>query len=176
MLLEEAIGDAMQFATLVPALACESKHLGLLVSKRLYPIYERSFKQYIARGTISIYTLDDVNQGTLCASHFDFQSPLGSICQYRFNHPRLYASHSPIITSDIESTHLLKNKYLDSLSKPPKQIIGLSWRGGGTSERMNQKSIPIPELAKVLSSLEDVLLVFSTETVLRCSQVSRQWC
>ena len=34
LLLEEpASGDAMQFATLVPALSRESKHLGLLVSK-----------------------------------------------------------------------------------------------------------------------------------------------
>ena len=68
LLEEQAISDAMQFATLVPALACESKHLGLLVSKRLYPIYERSFKQYIDQGTISIYTLDDVNKGTLRSS------------------------------------------------------------------------------------------------------------
>ena len=159
LLEEQAIGDAMQFATLVPALSCESKHLGLLVSKRLYPIYQRSFKQYIDQGTISVYTLEDVNRGTLCSANFDFQSPLGSICQYRFTHPKLYASHSPIITSDYESTQLLKDKYLVSHQKKPKRIVGLSWRGGGTSERMNQKSIPIPELAKALSSFEDVLFV-----------------
>ena len=159
LLEEQAIGDAMQFATLVPALSSESKHLGLLVSKRLYPIYNRSFKQYIDQGSISVYTLEDVNRGTLCAAHFDFQCPLGSICQYRFTHPKLYASHSPIISSDYSSTQLLRNKYLHSHQKKPKRIIGLSWRGGGTSERMNQKSIPIPELAKALSSFEDVLFV-----------------
>ena len=159
LLEEQAIGDAMQFATLVPALLNEPKHVGLFVSNRLYPVYVRSFQEYIAQGVLSVYSFDDVNNGRLTSVDFDFQSPLGSICQHRFTHPKLYSSKSPIIIADSDSSKKLKEKYLGSLESQPKQVVGLSWRGGGTKERMSQKSIPLLELANVLKDFKDILFI-----------------
>ena len=65
LLLEEQAMETMQFATLVPALLNEPKHVGLFVSNRLYPVYVRSFQEYIAQGVLSVYSFDDVNNGRL---------------------------------------------------------------------------------------------------------------
>ena len=159
LLEEQAIGDVMQFITLVPSLVQESKHLGLLVSNRLYPVYIRSFKDYISQGLISVYSFDHVSQNLLDPSSFDFQSPLGSICQYRFTHPKLYGCHSPIITADQNITKSLMNKYTRLHSGKSRRIIGISWRGGGTKERMNQKSISIQQLSEALSKHPDLLFI-----------------
>ena len=159
LLEEQAIGDAMQFSTLVPSMLDEPKHLGLLVSNRLYPIYVRSFHDYISEGQLTVYSFDDVNTGKLAPIDYDYQSPLGSICQYRFTHPKLYSSHSPIISADCDSRKIMKDKYLASVDFLPKQVIGLSWRGGGTKDRMSQKSIPLPELANILRNYKDILFI-----------------
>ena len=42
LLEEQAIGDTMMFLTLMKVLVKQSSHVGLLLSKRLVPIYERS--------------------------------------------------------------------------------------------------------------------------------------
>ena len=159
LLEEQAIGDAMQFITLVPAFLQEPKHVGLLVSNRLYPIYKRSLEKYISDGVLTVYSFDDVNNGKLLPSAFNFQSPLGSICQYRFTHPKLFSGHSPIIFAESNATLNLKKKYLSSLEFRPTKIIGISWRGGGTKDRMNQKSIPLPDLASALREYKNILFV-----------------
>ena len=104
------------------------------------------------------FILDDVNTET-SSLDYDYQSPLGSICQYRFTHPKLYSSHSPIISADCDSRKIMKDKYLASVDFLPKQVIGLSWRGGGTKDRMAQKSIPLPELANILRNYKDILFI-----------------
>ena len=81
---------------------------------------------------------------------------MGSICQHRL---KLYSSKSPIIIADSDSSKKLKEKYLGSLESQPKQVVGLSWRGGGTKERMSQKSIPLLELANVLKDYKDILFI-----------------
>ena len=85
-----------------------------------------------------------------------YQSPLGSICQYRFTHQDMLPIHPLLLQTRFYSA--IEREIFEFPSEETETIIGLSWRGGGTSERMNQKSIPIPELAKALF-FEDVLFV-----------------
>ena len=154
LLEEQAVGDVMQFLTLLPTLIEEAKHIGLLVNNRLYPIYNRSFAKFILSGKLSLWSFDDIRTKGLDPSSFDFQSPLGSICQYRFTHPGEYSPQSPILTIDSIVTQTLRQNYLNkSLSKTPKKLIGISWRGGGTSARIKQKSIDPDLFLKLLLSM-----------------------
>jgi len=159
LLEEQAIGDVMQFATLVPTLAQESKHLSLLVSNRLLSIYRRTFAESISRGFLSVYSLDHVTSGELHPSQFDFQSPLGSVCQYRFTHPNRFPKSPLVLVPDTNLAKTLRQKYIASCKIKPKLIVGLSWRGGGTKERMGQKSISVAQLSSSLKPFKDILFV-----------------
>ena len=159
LLEEQAIGDAMQFITLVPTLANESLYVALLVSNRLLPIYKRTFAESISNGSLDVFSLDHVSKGELDASNFDYQSPLGSVCQYRFTHRKLFPQKPPILIPQSTITEKLRKKYLLSSKTKPSMIIGLSWRGGGTKERMGQKSISVEQLAKTLNSYRDIRFV-----------------
>ena len=48
---EQAIGDGMQFLTLVDTLISEASHIDLLLSDRLIPIYTRSFSTALSEGS-----------------------------------------------------------------------------------------------------------------------------
>lgn len=141
LLEEQAIGDVMQFMTLLPNLIDEASHIGILINKRLLQIYKRSFSNYINDGRVSIWSFGDVRTSKLLSSNFDYQSPIGSICQYRFTHPKSYAPKSPFLLVDRQEVSKIKEKYLDSQTPRSSKIIGISWRGGGTSSRIKQKSI-----------------------------------
>ena len=74
----------MQFLTLIPDIIEEAAKTSILVSDRLFAIYCRSFDQYVQSGKLDIFCFRDVQHGKLKKEFFDFQTPLGSICQYRF--------------------------------------------------------------------------------------------
>ena len=95
LLEEQAVGDTMMFLSLFPTLADEASHIGVVLSSRLKPIYERSFSDLIRRGQVSIWSHEDVSVGRLRAKDFDFQSPVSSICQYRFTQIDSYAPQAP---------------------------------------------------------------------------------
>ena len=146
---EQAIGDCMMFVTLVPALLSEFKHIGLFVSSRLEVIYKRSFEQEILNHKIAIFTKDNLIDGSLSPSDFDFQIPLGSICQHRFTKLDSYAPRVPILTADEGLALQLREVYLAN-STSDKQLIGISWRGGGRGKRIQEKSLDVHLFAKLM--------------------------
>ena len=157
LLEEQAIGDVMQFITLVPSIVRESKHVSLLISERLIAIYSRSLANYISEGLISIYSFKDVVSKKIESKSFDYQSPIGSICRYRFTDITLYGHNLPILISDRSISGSLRSKYLAESSK--KAIVGISWRGGGRDDRIKQKSITPTVFSELISGFEDVLFV-----------------
>ena len=84
---------------------------------------------------VTIVSFDDIKQGRVSSGLFHYQSPLGSVCQYRFSHPSRYGLNSPSISASKKSSMALRNKYLSN-SPHKKKIIGISWRGGGTHTRI----------------------------------------
>ena len=84
---EQAVGDVMMFLTLIPKLTVETGKITLLLGERLQSLYKRSFQKYINSGKIEILHL---SQEIDLKHRFDYQIPLGSICQYRFKHPSEY--------------------------------------------------------------------------------------
>ena len=157
LLEEQAIGDVMQFITLVPNIVRESKHVSLLISERLMDIYSRSLANYISEGVISIFSFKDVVKNDIESKSFDYQSPIGSICRYRFTDITLYGHNLPILVSDQSISGSLRSKYLAESSK--KAIVGISWRGGGRDDRIKQKSITPTVFSELISGFEDVLFV-----------------
>jgi len=155
---EQGIGDVMMFVTLLPKIIDEARFVGLLLNDRLYEIYQRSFASYIDTGKLVIYRHRDCHQSILQASSFDFQCPMGSVCQYRYNHPSKFGFTSPILISDKFKSSTLKKKYLNCSSNQFK-LIGISWQGGGKSGRIRQKSLPLQKFIGILQGFENCKFV-----------------
>ena len=136
---EQGIGDAMMFATLIPRLQQEGAKVFLLPGDRLLQIYRRSLPNVV------VLSADELRSDAYGPQHFDLQSPLGSICQYRFRQLSDYAPRSPLLKADAEQTALLRQRYHDG-----RPLIGLSWQGGGKANRIAMKSIGLKQLAPVL--------------------------
>ena len=143
LLAEQGIGDTMMFATLIPSLVEEGAKVSFYTGPRLDSIYKRSFDN------VKIIDRDRKPD----ADEFDFQSPLGSLPQYRFNDVKDYAQHTPILKSDRERTEQLRAKYYEG-----KPLVGISWKGGGKSSRIPLKSVELNQLLKILSR-QDVTFV-----------------
>jgi tetratricopeptide (TPR) repeat protein len=150
LLEEQAIGDVMQFLTLLPGLLAEAQHVGLLLNNRLIPLYNRSFSSYIKSNRLTIYSFDDVLHDHLRSSGYNFQSPIGSICQYRFTDIHQYGCYSPVLSPSKSLVQNFREKYL-SFPGNAELLVGISWRGGGTGDRIKEKSLDIKMFAQMLN-------------------------
>ena len=157
LLEEQAIGDTMMFLSLIPALLDEVKHLGIVVSKRLLPIYKRSLRQDIDSGIVNLRTHSDLQSGSLRLEDFDLQCPLGSICQHRFVDVECYAPRTPMLRPDLSKVKLLRENYLGA--KQSDKLIGVSWRGGGLAQRILEKSVPTSQFAEIMHNIHGVRFV-----------------
>ena len=153
LLEEQGVGDAMMFITLVPALLKECAQVSLFLSDRLVPVYQNSFKKEIHNGSIRILSRADYYSKKFNASDFDYQSPLGSICRHRFSHPSMFAPVSPILSINSSISSELRNRYLSFGDQPVEKLIGVSWRGGGRSGRIKQKSIRTADFGHLMKNL-----------------------
>ena len=137
---EQGIGDAMMFTTLLPRLQKEGAKISLLPGDRLISIYKRSLPD------VQVLSLNDLRKGNIRAQDFDLQSPLGSICQYRFTELSQYGPRSPFLRADPGQVSKIRSRYKDG-----RPLIGISWQGGGKANRIPLKSIGLTELAPFLS-------------------------
>ncbi len=154
---EQAIGDVMMFASLLSTLVQESKTVSLFLSDRLIPIYNRHFSSQIKSNKVSIFSRKDFELGRLESGQFDYQCPIGSICQYRFTSIDSYAPSVPCLTADPIAREKLRSSYIKNAEG--KRLVGLSWRGGGKSDRMKQKSIDEEDFFTFLQSIKNVRFI-----------------
>ena len=153
---EQAIGDVMMFLTLIPKLANEAKKLTIMLSDRLLPIYKRSFEGLIKENKIKLLRLD--RQELSNSLNYDYQIPLGSICQYRFCHPSKYAYQDAFIIANKDESKLMRQSYLNQ-NTSSRKVIGISWSGGGRKDRVALKSINSKLFVKNLMKIKDVTFV-----------------
>ena len=161
LLEEQAIGDAMMFFTLIPDLIKRSGFVGIYVSKRLVPIYKRTFAADISKQRFAVYSRSDILSGLLSPDSFDFQSAIGSSCQYIFNSFREFSRPSLKLLSDNKIDAELRTKYLQTASENSCRpfIVGISWRGGGRPDRIKQKSLEPSDFYRILSGFPNVQFV-----------------
>ncbi len=136
---EQGIGDSMMFATLLPRLQAEGAVVSLFPGDRLLEIYRRSLPD------VQVVSSLDLQSGRLGAADFDLQSPLGSICQYRFAELADYAPRSPFLRAEPAAAERLRQRYHDG-----RPLIGISWQGGGKANRIAMKSVGLRQLAPLL--------------------------
>jgi len=158
LLEEQAIGDTMMFLTLMPTLMEQAKHIGILVSKRLAPIYQRSFQDWISEGLVSVWSHQDAANGRLHQDQFDYQSPVGSICQYIANRLEDFSPKTPVLIADEPRASVFRTKSSARSNRPLR--IGIRWSGGARSDRIKKKSIDAEIMAELMRDhSEDVFFV-----------------
>ena len=106
-------------------------------------IYKRSLPD------ITVISPEDLNKGLLKASDFDIQTPLGSVCQYRFNEIADYGPKHAILKSEQTKTAQLRERYSDG-----RPLVGISWQGGGKPNRISEKSLKLMQMIPILKSLD----------------------
>lgn len=158
LLEEQGIGDTMQFISLVPHLFSFCKHVGLFLSQRLYNIYVHAFELDIQAGRLSVHRAEDAISGKFGPSNYDVQLPIASLCQYLFTHPNCYHPRVPILKTNSVRSVELHDEYLSSFPGA-RRVIGISWRGGGTSSRIKMKSIDEKLFLNLISNHPDVVFV-----------------
>ena len=136
---EQGIGDSMMFATLIPRLQREGAKITLFPGDRLVSIYKRSLPD------INVLSSKDLPEAHQKPSNFDFQSPLGSICQYRFHQFSDYGPCRSFLKADPIQTAELRERYSDG-----RPLVGISWQGGGKADRIPLKSLKLKELTPLL--------------------------
>lgn len=158
---EQAIGDAMMFLTLIPDLLNKVSHIGIFISKRLLPIYKRSFHAFVEEGRLSIYTKSDVESNILHFSMFDYMTAIGSICQYLYSDFSGLRRLSSYVKSDSRLTAKLRKRYHSCrpFTSHAPFLVGVSWRGGGRADRIKQKSIEVDQFLLILQSVANVRFV-----------------
>ncbi len=158
LLEEQAIGDAMMFLSLISSLAREADQIGILLSDRLAPIYKRTVRDNEDLNNCTIYTHSDFAKGILSQNLFDCQSPMGSVCQYRFTHIHQYSPQTPCIQAREDVASKLRKSYLKGCPLETK-LIGISWRGGGKGDRIKKKSVEEDLFLKIISGLPNTRFV-----------------
>ena len=172
LLEEQAIGDAMMFLSLLSTLANEADQVGVLLSDRLVPIYKRTIQHASELSNCKIYSHSDFAKGLLKPSLFDVQSPIGSICQYRFDDITQYSPLVPCLHPRTEIVDNLRKNYLKGSTSDTK-LIGISWRGGGKPDRIKKKSVDEDEFFKLLSGLSNIRFVSLQYG--QCKETLKNW-
>ena len=138
----------MMFLTLLPKLLDQAAHVGLLLSARLVPIYQRSCQDWIDKGRVSVWSHKAAASGKLSSNDFHYQSPVGSVCQYIANRIEEFSPKVPILISDHGRAAAFRNS--SSMSDQRPMRIGISWRGGGRSDRIKLKSVSVDMIAELM--------------------------
>lgn len=158
LLEEQAIGDVMMFLTLLPALIDEFIFIGVYISQRLVSIFNRSFAEFISSGKVRFYTKSDFESSNLIAADFDFQSPIGSICQHRFMSFANFQTHSPNLKADRQLSNKLRSEYINYRSKK-EFLVGVSWTGGGRGPRIKEKSVDPSQFLSLLIGHDSIRFI-----------------
>lgn len=169
---EQAIGDIMMFLTLLPSLIEEAGEIGLLLCDRLLPVYSRSFRRFIDENKLRLWSYQNIREKKLKKEMYDYQSPIGSICQYRFTEISCYGKYMPILTPEVSLAERLRREY-KMQGEFKNRIVGVSWRGGGTGNRIQQKSLKTDDFMKILHSIEGIRFVSLQYG--KCNDLIKSW-
>lgn len=142
---EQGIGDTMMFATLIPSLVKEGAEVFLLPGDRLIDTYRRSLPE------ITTLSSENILSGEFDEGCFDYQSPIGSICQHRFMTLDSYCPSFNVLTSQTGKTLELRRKYSKGRRRP---LVGFSWQGGGKPNRIPMKSLSLEILKPIFKTID----------------------
>ena len=150
---EQAIGDTIMFATLLPMIDSRAT-IYFLPGKRLHGVFSKYSQM---PKNIKYVTRDEVR--SLGSSHFTYQIPVGSLPKFFIDSYESYTPpQNPILNIPSKLSRKLRKKYLDHSRQKAPLVVGISWQGGGTKDRQQKKSVNLIEILRSLD-LEDILFV-----------------
>ena len=122
-------------------------------TERLVDIYKRTYKGInIVNEIVSVETLK--------AEDYDYQIPAGSVPNLRLEQWMKDGWEQTKLVSQADLTSSLKDKYLQG-AEPGTILLGVSWLGGGKSERLRSKSIPADQFLEIMEAIPKAVY-FST--------------
>jgi tetratricopeptide (TPR) repeat protein len=128
---EQGLGDEILFLSMIPDLKSIFSNIIIECDVRLISIIKRSFPYVTAR-----------EQQVLDIEDYDFQIPMGSLCQYfRSDISDFNKSKNYLTPKKCENFHI--NQFFQSNSN--KLIIGICWRSGNLNLQRNNNYIPLIE-------------------------------
>ena len=150
---EQGIGDTMMFSSLIPMFQkMHNCKIYFMPGKRLVESYKRF------GGDLTIVEESEVNDRIADGSlKIDYQLPIGSIPSRGFDRLELYRPTQRMIAANNVLSERKKTEYLNSNNKK-KFVIGISWQGGGKTNRIRMKSIGLGDLLPLLN-IEDCSFV-----------------
>ena len=148
---EQAIGDTMMFLRLLPILQQEAETITMTLPERLIDIYKRTYPD------INIVN-EMVSADALKAVEYDYQIPSGSVPNLRLQQWINEGWEQTKLVSQADLAASLREKYLKD-ADPNTILVGVSWLGGGKSERLRSKSIPPEQFSKIMEAIPNTRFI-----------------
>jgi hypothetical protein len=141
---EQGIGDEVIYSSMIPDLIARAQRCAIACSHRMTPVFTRSFPTcQILTFKVSAVELGPQNT-------FDYQIAAASLGKYFRTSFKSFANAAPYLKADAAKSAILRERYRNLA--PGKKIIGISWRGGGTSGK--EKSAVLRDFAPLLNTPE----------------------
>ena len=138
---EQAVGDELMFATMLPDIARLNLRVTFETEHRLQPLFQRSFPQWsvIARRTPADPI---VERGA-----FDAQIALGDLGHLLRPDEAAFAGGAAYLRADAEEVDRFRTAYQDRAG--PRRRVGLAWKSGA-EQAGTPRSVPLDALVPLL--------------------------
>lgn len=149
---EQGIGDEIMFASCLHDIVNKSATVMVDCDSRLEPLLKRSFPFITTHGGSQRDSTDWIER---LPEPPDYQLEIGGLPRYFRNDIRDFPGRDSYLSPDPALARKWGRR-LDEIGDCRK--VGISWRGGNTSEKIIQRSVPI-ELWKPIADCHDVELI-----------------
>jgi Tfp pilus assembly protein PilF len=144
---EQGLGDEIMLASMVPDVLAEARKVTLLCSKRLVPLFQRSFPKIVVAERAT--TLPDA----AFASDIDFKMSMSELGLRFRNDLARFPRRKTFLTSNASLRQILRRRY-EALAAGRK-IVGISWRssnpfGGPLKSTELERWLPLLTMPDVL--------------------------
>jgi tetratricopeptide (TPR) repeat protein len=139
---EQGLGDQIMFASTFPDLKELAGRCAFECDPRLVPLFARSFPwaRVIPAGTPA--------DPAIASADIDFQCPMSGVPRWLRTQESAFPRHRGYLRADPARIAYWRAR-LDALGDGPK--VGISWRGGVTDTRIEQRSIPLDAWSALLA-------------------------
>ena len=151
LLMGTSHGDTMMFLRLLPSLQKEVKKITMTLPERLIDIYKRTYPDIAIVNEL-------VSADALKANDYDYQIPSGSVPNLRLHQWIKEGWEQKKLLCQDDLAKSLRKKYLTD-AEPKTILVGVSWLGGGKSERLRSKSIPPEQFSKIMEEIPNARFI-----------------
>ena len=146
---EQGLGDEALYSSILPEVISRVAHCTIECSKRMAPVFMRSFP------SATVIGYEASNFPVMPADGFDYQIPMASLGLHFRPDFSSFPRHEGYLKSDPDKVAKIRTRY-ESLANG-RRIVGLSWRS--KNELVGKdKSIALVDLANILQ-VPDIMFV-----------------